>query len=498
MSVISVNNLTFYYEGCDEPVYENTSFTIDSSWKTGLIGRNGKGKTTLLKLLTGELDSGGAVISDTEFLYFPPDIEDKTMTGSEIASLLCPAAEEWEVIRELSYIGTDCEILYRPFDTLSGGEQTRLLLCLLFLNNHALLLIDEPTNCLDLEAREVIGAYLERKSGFILVSHDRDLLDRCTDHIISLNRTDTEIINGNYSVWKENFDRKEAFELAQDKKLKSEIKHLKAAAEKSRQWADKAESRKIGFDPAKVEKSLDRRAIEGAKAKAMMKRMKAVDNRRQTAVEEKSQLLKNREYTDTLKIPCVRAKSEIVLSVDKLTAYYDDKCLFEPLSFTLRNGEKLCLSGANGCGKSTVLKLITGDSSISYSGTISKAPGLIISSLPQSAEGISGTTDEYADSIGVDADLMRSILAKLGFTRKELLSRTENLSAGQKKKILIAGSLAKPANLYIWDEPLNFVDIISRIQLERLLGENAPTMLLAEHDRYFCQNAGIERLYIKR
>ena len=93
---------------------------------------------------------------------------------------------------------------------------------------------------------------------------------------------------------------------------------------------------------------------------------------------------------------------------------------------------------------------------------------------------------------------MRSILAKLGFTRKELLSRTENLSAGQKKKILIAGSLAKPANLYIWDEPLNFVDIISRIQLERLLGENAPTMLLAEHDRYFCQNAGIERLYIKR
>ena len=504
MSIISVNNLTYYYDGCDEAVYENASFTLDTTWKTGLIGRNGRGKTTLLKLLTGELENGGAVNTKAEFLYFPFDVEDKNMSGSELIGIICPEVQEWEVIRELSYIGTDCDILYRPFSTLSGGEQTRLLLCLLFLRDNAFLLIDEPTNCLDLDAREAIGDYLKAKSGFILVSHDRDLLDKCTDHILSLNRSDAEIINGNYSVWKENFDRKEANELMRDKKLKSEIGHLKAAAERSKKWADTAESRKIGIDPTKTEKSLDRRAVEGAKAKAMMKRMKAVENRRQTAIDEKSELLKNREYIDTLKIPSIKAKSATVLSVQNLVPYYCDYCdndngnaLCAPVSFTLSDGERLCLSGKNGCGKSTILKIIAGED-ISYSGSIAKAPGLKISVLPQDTSGLCGTLDEFSERLGVDAELVRAILAKLGFSRRELIGRTENLSAGQKKKVLIAGSLATPANLYIWDEPLNFVDIISRIQLERLLGANTPTMLLAEHDRYFCENTGTKRLYITK
>lgn len=504
MSIISVNNLTYYYDGCDEAVYENVSFTLDTTWKTGLIGRNGRGKTTLLKLLTGELENGGAVNTKAEFLYFPFEVEDKNMTGSELIGIICPEVQEWEVIRELSYMGTDCDILYRPFSTLSGGEQTRLLLCLLFLRDNAFLLIDEPTNCLDLDAREAIGDYLKAKSGFILVSHDRDLLDKCTDHILSLNRSDTEITNGNYSVWKENFDRKEANELMRDKKLKSEIGHLKAAAERSKKWADTAESRKIGIDPTKTEKSLDRRAVEGAKAKAMMKRMKAVENRRQTAIDEKSELLKNREYIDTLKIPSIKAKSATVLSVQNLVPYYCDYCdndngnaLCEPVSFTLSDGERLCLSGKNGCGKSTILKIIAG-ADISYSGSIAKAPGLKISVLPQDTNGLCGTLDEFSERLGVDSELVRAILAKLGFSRRELIGRTENLSAGQKKKVLIAGSLATPANLYIWDEPLNFVDIISRIQLERLLGANTPTMLLAEHDRYFCENTGTKRLYITK
>ena len=491
MSIISVNNLTYYYDGCDEAVYENASFTLDTTWKTGLIGRNGRGKTTLLKLLTGEFENGGAVNTKAEFLYFPFDVEDKNMSGSELIGIICPEVQEWEVIRELSYMGTDCDILYRPFSTLSGGEQTRLLLCLLFLRDNAFLLIDEPTNCLDLDAREAIGDYLKAKSGFILVSHDRDLLDKCTDHILSLNRSDTEIINGNYSVWKENFDRKEANEFMRDKKLKSEIGHLKAAAERSKKWADTAEGRKIGIDPTKTEKSLDRRAVEGAKAKAMMKRMKAVESRRQTAIDEKSELLKSREYIDTLKIPSIKAKSATVLSVQNLVPYYcdngDSNAICEPVSFTLSDGERLCLSGKNGCGKSTILKIIAG-ADISYSGSIAKAPGLKISVLPQDTNGLCGTLDEFSVRLGVDAELVRAILAKLGFSRRELIGRTENLSAGQKKKVLIAGSLATPANLYIWDEPLNFIDVISRMQLETLLKECAPTVIFVEHDRRFVEN----------
>ena len=294
----------------------------------------------------------------------------------------------------------------------------------------------------------------------------------------------------------------QTYEIIEDvAKLKSEIGHLKAAAERSKKWADTAEGRKIGIDPTKTEKSLDRRAVEGAKAKAMMKRMKAVESRRQTAIDEKSELLKNREYIDTLKIPSIKAKSATVLSVQNLVPYYcdngDSNALCEPVSFTLSDGERLCLSGKNGCGKSTILKIIAG-ADISYSGSIAKAPGLKISVLPQDTNGLCGTLDEFSERLGVDSELVRAILAKLGFSRRELIGRTENLSAGQKKKVLIAGSLATPANLYIWDEPLNFVDIISRIQLERLLGANTPTMLLAEHDRYFCENTGTKRLYITK
>lgn len=495
MSLISVNDLTYYYDGSIEPVFEGATFSIDSSWKTGLIGRNGKGKTTLLKLLTGELDSGGTVVSSMSFVYFPFEIPDKSLTGQQLAEIICPAAEEWEVIRELSTNGTDCEVLYRPFSSLSGGEQTRLLLCLLFLNDNAFLLIDEPTNCLDTEAREAVAAYLERKSGFILVSHDRDILDRCTDHTLSINRADIELVRGNYSVWKENFDRRQSFEEMQNEKLRSEITHLKAAAQRSKNWADKAESTKIGFDPTKVEKSLTRRAYIGAKSKAMMKRARNIENRREAAVEEKSKLLKNREYADNLKIPAMIHKSEVILTVDKVVPIYDGEPVCKPVSFSLRNDQRLCLSGRNGCGKSTLLKLICG-ADITYEGGIYKAPGLTISMLEQDASGISGTLGDYAENCGADPDLMRAILAKLDFSRREFLSRIENYSEGQKKKVLIACSLAKPANLFIWDEPLNFVDILSRIQLEKLLAENSPAMLLAEHDRYFCENTGTERIFI--
>ncbi len=495
MPLISVNDLTYYYDGSSEPVFEGASFSIDSSWKTGLIGRNGKGKTTLLRLLTGELDSGGAVTNCMEFMYFPFEISDRELTGERLAELICPCAEPWEVMRELSCIGTDCGVLYRPFGTLSGGEQTRLLLCLLFLHDNAFLLIDEPTNCLDMEAREKVAEYLERKSGFILVSHDRDILDRCTDHTLSINRADIQLIRGNYSVWKENFDRQEAFEIMQNNKLKSEISHLKAAAHRSKAWADKAESTKIGFDPTKVEKSLNRRAYIGAKSKAMMKRARDIENRRETALEEKSRLLKNRERADNLKIPAIIHKSEVILTVDKVVPFYDGVPVCKPVSFSLRHDQRLCLSGRNGCGKSTLMKIIGGED-ISYDGSIYKAPGLTVSLLEQDASGIQGSLEDYALRRGADPDLMRAILAKLDFSRREILSPIQCYSEGQKKKVMIACSLSKPANLFIWDEPLNFVDILSRIQLERLLSESSPAMLLAEHDRYFCENTGTERLFI--
>ena len=295
----------------------------------------------------------------------------------------------------------------------------------------------------------------------------------------------------------------------QDKKLRGEISRLREAARRSREWADTSERRKIGFDPVKVEKSLTRRPYEAAKSKAMMKRALSAERRRLAAAEEKESLLKNREKSESLRLPAVTKRSGALLTAQGVVPYRGGRALCAPVSFTLYSGDRLCLSGRNGCGKSTLLSIFAGARDIEFDGSINRAAGrasaasrasaagVTVSLAEQDASALCGSLDEIASARGGDPDLMRAILARLGFTHDELRACAQELSEGQKKKALIACSLSQRADLYIWDEPLNFVDIISRIQLERLLGEFSPTMLLAEHDRRFCRNTDTTRLWLE-
>ena len=168
MSIIKVENLTFAYPSSYDNVFENVSFQIDTEWKLGFIGRNGRGKTTFLNLLQGKFEYSGKIISTVRFDYFPYFVRDKTNLTEDVLKEVCPTAEEWQLMRELSYLDVNCECLYRPFDTLSNGEQTKALLAALFLNEGHFLLIDEPTNHLDTQARELLSAYLRKKKSFIL------------------------------------------------------------------------------------------------------------------------------------------------------------------------------------------------------------------------------------------------------------------------------------------------------------------------------------------
>ncbi|MEG1426851.1 MAG: ATP-binding cassette domain-containing protein, partial [Oscillospiraceae bacterium] len=184
MSLIHVSNLTFGYEGSFENVYENASFSIDTDWKLGLIGRNGRGKTTFLNLLLGNFEYRGSITASVDFDYFPFAVADSSMTPLEIAeNYLFTHFEQWQLNREISLLELTDEILYRPFYTLSNGEQTKILLAILFLKENSFLLIDEPTNHLDTHARQVLAKYLDKKQGFILVSHDRAFLDSTIDHV---------------------------------------------------------------------------------------------------------------------------------------------------------------------------------------------------------------------------------------------------------------------------------------------------------------------------
>lgn len=176
MSSIVIKNLTFEYEGGREKIFRDASFSLDSSWKTGLIGRNGRGKTTFLNLLIGKYEYKGQIDSNLDFSYFPYEVSNPGAMALEIIQGIAPQAEDWEFIREASLLDVDAEAIYRPFNTLSNGEQTKLLLSALFLNKGKFLLIDEPKNHLDNGARHAVAKYLKSKSGFILVSHDRTLL----------------------------------------------------------------------------------------------------------------------------------------------------------------------------------------------------------------------------------------------------------------------------------------------------------------------------------
>lgn len=167
MSLINVSNLTFAYEGSYDNIFENISFQIDTDWKLGFTGRNGRGKTTFLNLLLGKYEYNGRISANISFEYFPFDIIDQETDTINVIDHICPDCLSWELMRELSLLQVAEDVLHRPFATLSNGEQTKVLLAALFLKENSFLLIDEPTNHLDMQARKIVSNYLGSKRGFI-------------------------------------------------------------------------------------------------------------------------------------------------------------------------------------------------------------------------------------------------------------------------------------------------------------------------------------------
>lgn len=494
MSEIAVNGLSFGYEGSYENVFEDVSFHIDTDWKLGFIGRNGKGKTTFLRLLQGLHEYQGSITKSVEVDYFPFVVKNKEKNTVDVLEEVYPAYEFWEVCREWNYLDGSEDVWYRPFSTLSNGEQTKVLLALLFTKKNHFLLIDEPTNHLDQEARETVKRYLNRKKGFLLVSHDRDFLDGCIDHVLVLNRNNIEVMQGNFTTWWENKKKQDAFELAENEKLKKEIGRLKSAAEQAYRWADEVESTKIGPKSEKYEKCIDTRAYVGEKSRRMQMRRKNLEHRKEREIEDKEKLLKNIEKEEALKLHFLRHNKEILIQAEHLTCKYGERTVCGEVDFTLRQGDCLVLEGKNGSGKSSVIKKILGEA-VEGDGILTVVQGLKVSYVLQNTENLYGKMDEYAVKRGIDKTLFYQFLRKFDFKRENLGVRLEALSEGQKKKVLLAASLCEQAHLYIWDEPLNYIDIYTRMQLEELIIKYRPTMLLVEHDRAFVRKVGTS--YVK-
>lgn len=514
MAQINVTNLSFYHEGSFDNVFENVSFSIDTNWKLGFVGRNGKGKTTFLNLLLGKYEYKGSISTSTVFDYFPYRIskEQQGQCAAEFVEELKGNCELWRVLCELDKLSVDAEVLYRPFHTLSHGERTKVMLAVLFSCENDFLLIDEPTNHLDRESREVVKKYLAQKKGFILVSHDRDLLDACIDHVLVLNRQSIEVQSGNFSSWWENKMRKDAFSQTENEKHKREISKLQKASERTKQWADKSERSKIGFDPVKEnDRCISTRAYIGSKTKKMQSRVKQMEERIDREIAEKEGLLQDIENPVDLKLFPMPHHKEVLVEAREYGLQYENQTepMFSNLKLEIRQGERIFLNGKNGCGKSSLIrqilrqavnreeyaKLYYGDalketqdgksSSLQETGSLQTASGLIISYINQDTSFLKGSIKTYCKEYDLDESLFCSLLRQLDMERNQFSKNIEEFSEGQKKKVLIASSLLTPAHLYMWDEPLNYIDVFSRMQIEKLLLEYQPTMLLVEHDVCF-------------
>ena len=478
MSLIQVQHLTFGYEGSYELIFDDVSFSLDTSFKTALIGRNARGKTTLLKLLMKEYDYQGQIIMSEACSYFPYTIKDPQLLTIDICYEICPTLEQWELEKELHLLDIDgLDVFYRPFDTLSYGEQTKVLLAILFLKKNSFLLIDEPTNHLDQNSRERIAKYLQRQKGFLLVSHDRHFIDSCCDHIMAINPTTIDIVNGNFSSWYNDKTKKDEREMMLNKKLKKDIVKMEKSKQQKENWGHQIEKSKRG--------AADKGYV-GHMAAKMMKRSKNIEKRQIQAIEEKKKLLKDIEEYDNLKINCLKYFQKQLIQFSHFSLFYQQKTVFQDLSLTICQGDRVLLKGPNGCGKSSLIHFLLGEK-IDHEGDFHCGSQLKISYVPQDCTFLKGNLNDWIQKYGADQTMVKTLLRKLGFSRSHFDIALENLSQGQKKKIMLAISLATSVHLYIWDEPLNYIDIFSRIQLENAILTYQPTLLFVEHDQYFQQ-----------
>ena len=217
-----------------------------------------------------------------------------------------------------------------------------------------------------------------------------------------------------------------------------------------------------------------------------MQRAKSVEARRRKAVEEASLLLGNQENQAPLSMRPLPFHSGRLAELRGVSVRYGDNTVLRDMSFSVMAGDRIALQGANGSGKSSLLKLLAGRP-VPFLGEAHVPGSLRVSYVPQDSSFVRGTLKSFAREQGIEESLFRAVLHRFGFERRQFDTDMADFSAGQKKKSLLAASLCQEAHLYIWDEPLNYIDVISRIQIEQLILEHRPSLVLVEHDQTFLQ-----------
>ncbi|AKP67072.1 ribosomal protection-like ABC-F family protein [Companilactobacillus ginsenosidimutans] len=498
MGTIQITNLTFKYDQMSTNLFDSVNLSIDESWKLGLIGRNGRGKTTLLNILRNKLDYSGSIVTNLNFYYYPQNVSNPAKLAGDVALELSGLKDYdiWKVEQELDKLKMDLSVLERPFENLSPGERTKLLLAVMFVDNNGFQLVDEPTNHLDIEGREVVANYLRGKQGFIVISHDRGFLNQIIDHVISINRNTIDVYQGDFDTWEQQKDIRDNSEMAEKAQLKKDIKKMEASAVKKENWANQSERNKNKNIKMDLHTNLDKGFLSHKSAK-MMKKASTMQKRANEAVEKKKDLLKDIEIDDPIVLNYVEISHFNQLISAENFQMVNDSVQTPEVSFEVKTGKVTALLGRNGIGKSTIFKRIMDfDQPFEQRGNISIKKGIKVSYMPQETT-LHGTIRQVAENSEIDVEQVFSNLRKLGFERELFNDPIEHMSQGQKRKVALSLSLSQEANLYLWDEPFNYLDVITRDQIIAAIKKQHPTMLIIDHDIGLIDTIADEKVMLK-
>lgn len=506
-------------------VLNGFNLELKTKERIALIGPNGSGKTTIFKIIIGEenINNGNISIRKDSTIgmlsQIPPIFKEET-TVKEILLIGKTKVKEIEQkLRELENKMSTCkpnelnnllkrygilqekfnnlngyqlesdinkvcngfkikpEMLERKFNTLSGGEKTIVYFASLILSEPSILLLDEPTNHLDIDTLEWLEEYLKNYKGSILISsHDRYFLDKVTTKTILIERGKEEVFFGNYSYYLEENERRIMAEFEDFKDQQKQIAAMKASIKKLQEFG--------------------RLAFPGGES--FFKRAASIQKRL-----DKIELLDKPETKKELPLDfqVQKRSGKEVLIIDNLSLMIGDRILLEDANMHIRYGEKVCLMGKNGTGKSTIIKLLFNDTPAEIvDGEIKLGSNVNIGYLPQEIH----FEDENATALDTarrffdgSETALRATLAKFLFYGENVFKKVGSLSGGEKVRLKLLELIQKKANFLILDEPTNHIDIDTKEMLEEALNEYSGTILFISHDRYFINKLAKRTLCIE-
>lgn len=531
MHLIGLKDVGFSYTFGEGFLFEKVNLDINSGDRIGLIGPNGCGKTTLLKIILGEekLVSGnrvqaksnlqmgylkqestfkynGSVFDYTleafpqihklysEFKNLERDLSDAgRATEYALLQERVASAGGWEIKAEaektLSGLNFTKDESALDFKVLSSGQKTKANLARILLSKPDFMVLDEPTNHLDLSSLEWLEKWLVNFKGTLLiVSHDRAFLDKTVNKIWDLRRGSLKEYRGNYSFYYQQREEEIERQWKEYEDKRKEVKRLKIESQRKKVWAKRKEKQRIGGGSSKGH-------ITAVAAK-LAKRAKAVEKR----IEQVERVEKPfEEKRIALDFPDLALTGNLVLSVTDLSKSYGNKKLFADLDFSILKDENLAVTGPNGSGKTTLLKIILGEIKPDK-GEVVLGHKAKIGYFDQERKGLSqGKTileEATLSDISSDPVWTRTVLGSLMLRRDSVFKRIKDLSEGEKGKVMIAKLLLSGANFLILDEPTNHLDIDAREALENAL-ENFPgSILFVSHDRYLIRKLADKVLVI--